>query len=525
MTEIRPVYYLTSQLQPVLPVEHTLLTQDSTEVAAIPARVQPGSVELNGPTKEQIDKVLETLGIAWLSEVQSTSLYDLHRLKMVAGGERAGKSFITALFGTTRTPFGSLFWIVGPDYEQCRREFDYWVDFLGTLGAIRTMRDLSVPKIGKASAVTKTGQLIETKTSDEVMKLAGKAPNGIAMVEAAQQSYEAFLKCVGRLAETRGWLFLSGTFEGSEGWYADKFSEWESPDNPEGGVSFSMPTWSNTLVFPGGREDPEILRMERIYSRVPGWFEERLGATPVPPSNLVFRDFRSSVHVGDGAKFRTNLPVYLAIDPSDGSNPYAVLACQFIPHVREAPHPDPIDYCHVIDELYVTGKITEQIVSMAKEKPWWENVKGGAIDVEAPDEKKRWKKYGNVTLHAEKVQVLSGIRRLKTFLHYKRDPKTGEFTELPHLVIHPRVKSLPFEVRKYKRPETAITKGDQEAKTLRKEPPQGQPDHALKALWYLLIARYGEVKAVPKFNVVYNWRHHVAGQRAANSPGITRGAR
>jgi len=455
-----------------------------------------------GPTVEQVDTMLKQLGIGWLSEMQNGILYSNLRLKLLAGGERAGKSFISALFGATRTMFGSLFWIVGPDYELARPEFDYWCGFLMELGAFRSERDISRPKIGKASAKTKTGQLIETKTADEVMKLAAKAPDGIVMSEAAQQSLESYLKCVGRVAEKRGWLLMSGTFEGSEGWYAERFEEWEQ-DNIEGGRSYSMPTWSNTLIYPGGRNDPEIIRMEQIYGRVPGFFEERLGATPIPPTNLIFREYRSSVHISDLAKFDASKPVYLAVDPSDGSAPYSVLAVQFIPHQRKEIHPDPIDYCNVIDEIYVMGKICEQVIEIAKSRLWWKMVRGGAIDVEAPDEKKRWHKYGGVMLHAEKVQVLSGIRRMKTFLYHKRDERTGNMIEPPHLRISPKVKSLPYEFRKFKR--EPVPKTDPDEMRLKEIPPKNQADHSLKALWYLLIARYGEVKASRKYKPVYSW--------------------
>jgi hypothetical protein len=47
------------------------------------------------------------------------------RRVLVAGGERAGKSFSVAKEVLTRVPFGSLFWILGPDYEQARAEFQY----------------------------------------------------------------------------------------------------------------------------------------------------------------------------------------------------------------------------------------------------------------------------------------------------------------------------------------------------------------------------------------------------------------
>ena len=102
------------------------------------------------------------------------------------------------------------------------------------------------------------------------------------------------LRLSGRLAERRGWLWLSGTFEGSRGWYAERFRAWQT-DNPEEAASFSVPSWANRTLFPGGREDPEIRRLETTYPA--DLFQERFGGVPCPPVSLVFREFEPAAHV------------------------------------------------------------------------------------------------------------------------------------------------------------------------------------------------------------------------------------
>lgn len=461
-----------------------------------------------GPTPDDLAMMLDRIG--WHGHsIQQEILRCQRRKILVAGGERAGKSNISGIFGATRTPYGKLFWIVGDDYETCRPEFNYWVEALIRMGAfLNPKRDISTPKVGQAVAITKTGQIIETKTAMDTRKLASKAPDGILMVEAARHDYDSYLKCVGRVAERRGWIMLSGTFEGSLGWYVDLFNDWSSPNNSEGGIAYSMPSWYNTYIYPGGRDDPEILALERTLSRVPGMFEERCGAVPTPPSGLVFREYSPFHHRRDDVKLNRSLPVYLAIDPSSGTNPYSVLACQFERHVHRneigeiIAVPDAIDYCNVIDEVYVTGMIAEEVIDECKEREWWAYVRGGAIDVEAPDDKKRWKKLGGVQLHSEKVDQLVGIRRLKTFLYMKRDelgrviPDSG-----PHLRISPRVLSLPSEFSKYRRHPIG-----RDELVYKERPDDNQPNHSIKALWYLLVARYGDVKSSYKFDPVNTWR-------------------
>lgn len=445
-------------------------------------------------------------------------MYSNLRLQLLAGGERAGKSFESGLYLASRVPFGELYWIVADNYELARPEFDYTVDFLFKAGAFESERKISKPKVGKATAVTKTGQLIETKTADDVRKLAAVAPDGIIMAEAAQQPYEAYLRCVGRVAQKRGWVLLSGTFEGSLGWYAELFNEWQDPHNPAGGRSYSMPSWSNTVIYPGGRTDPEIKKLEALYARVPGLFDERCGAIPVPPAFLVFREFRHTIHVRPDVKYNPALPVYLAIDPASGTNPYAVLACQFAPDPEQEgrfgeegeddveKHPDPIDFCRVIDEDYSVGEGAEEIIARLKHKPWWPRVAGGAIDVEDPDERRRWQTFGKVALRASKIDQLAGIRRLKSFLHYELDD-TGEsetgfkFQARPHLQVARHVESLPYEFGVFKR-KPAVT----DDRIPREKPPSDQPNHSLKALWYLLYHRYGDVKRAVMLKPVTKWQ-------------------
>lgn len=418
----------------------------------------------------------------------------------MAGGERAGKSYTSALYLITRIPYGRLFWLVGPDYEQATAEFDYAVELLDRLGAFTSKTDISRPRQGKCTARTKDGRLIETKSADEVMKIAGKAPDGIVMCEAAQHSYESFLKCQGRVSEKRGWLFCCGTFEGSENWYAEYFAEWVMP-NADGGVAFSLASWDNTFVYPGGRNDPEILSLERAYRRVEGLFDERVAAVPIPPVGLVFREVRKSVHVSDSVRFNKELPVYLAVDPSDGAAPYAVGAYQFFPCKCKLPHTeDRIEQGWCIDEVYEHGKSAEEVIAICQSKPWWKNVRGGAIDVEALDEKKRWLAIGRVNLKAEKIAQLHGIRREKSFLHYERD-SAGQIVTPPHIMFAPNCTNIMFEYTKYKRKDP--TDPDFIPKDV---PPSNQPNHHIKALWYLLVARYGYVKGKKKPKVANSWR-------------------
>lgn len=418
------------------------------------------------------------------------------RVKQVTGGERAGKSVYTTAELLTRAPWGKLFWIVAEDYEGCHREFEYAVDGFNKLGALER-KGVSMPNRQQWRMNLKSGQLIETKSGQDVSKLRSDAPDGILIVEAGTCSQALFLKSFGRLSETHGWLVISGTFESSYGWYAELFNEMQKPNDTYRGRSFSLPTWTNLTVFPGGREHPEIQRLWRIYRRVPGMFEERVAGIPAKPATLVFREFREYVHVSDQAIYRPGVPVYLAVDPSDGGHPYACLAVQFA--MDSDPDPDdPIDFCNVIDEIWETGVIDEQVIDEAMSREWWQDVAGGAIDVNAPDSRRRWATRARRPLVADKIEQLAGIRRLHTFLHYVENDEPGgaQFTTPPHLQVHPQCEGLIHEFNHYKRKDRLINESDLPPEV----PSANQPNDAIKALWYLLVARYGYVKSkgVPK---------------------------
>jgi len=431
---------------------------------------------------------------------------DDHRLRIVAGGERAGKSYVTAIDLVTRLPWGMEFWLIGPDYYLPRAEFEYVEDFLQRLGAIRSRTDVKKPKEGSWSLKTKSGQTVITRTSADVRKLASRPVDGIALCEAGQQSYDTLLKALGRVSEPRGWILASGTFESSFDWYANTFREWTDEirqgGDPEG-RAYSLPTWGNTFIFPGGREDPEMQRLERLYAGVPGYFEEKCGAIPAPPLGVIFREFSHRKHVGNSARYDPRLGVYLGIDPAHGGpSAYAIVACQFVP----SPYPcevDPKDVCRVIDIIYVPGGDFDSVAPLVRSRVWFPNVLGGAIDVEAPDERKRWRRYLGVHLAAKKVLILEGERRLHTFLHEEPGPPTPQVGDVTlghasvpasHLLFAPEISESPLrEFMQYRSPLQSPEEMEGRPSTTVKA--RRGPEHMLKALWYLLYARYGPVSA------------------------------
>ena len=223
------------------------------------------------------------------TEEQLRILNSGKRFILVAGGEQAGKSMVASKFLLQRflhDESPGLYWLVAADYERTRAEFEYLTQDFAKLGILADV----TKRVDPGRIVLSDGTRIETKSAKDPRTLAMRAPNGIVGCEASQLDLETFFRLRGRCAPKKGWLFLGGTFESSLGWYPQTYTAWESGVNDE--QSFSLPSYSNFHLYPGGREDPEIKRLEAFSSD--DFFMERIEGKPVPPRGLVFHEFRSS---------------------------------------------------------------------------------------------------------------------------------------------------------------------------------------------------------------------------------------
>ena len=243
------------------------------------------------------------------TELQNKILDSNKRFILVAGGEQAGKSMVASKFllqKFMRDESPGLYWLVAADYERTRAEFEYLSEDFAKLGVLAEVSK----RVDPGRIVLSDGTRIETKSAKDPRTLAMRAPNGIVGCEASQLDLETFYRLRGRCAPKGGWLFLGGTFESSLGWYPQTYTAWESGVGDE--QSFSLPSYSNFHLYPGGRNDPEIRRLEAVASD--DFFMERIEGKPVPPRGLVFNEFRASIHASE-VDYIPGEPVHIWIDP------------------------------------------------------------------------------------------------------------------------------------------------------------------------------------------------------------------
>jgi len=423
--------------------------------------------------------------------------WDGHRFQLIAGGEQAGKSLYSArgegAFRIFSGGFGQEYWLVAADYERCTPEFNYLTEVFDSLGLVKfasknTERGkilIGLPSMSDAECTK-----VIPKSANDPRKIAMTAPAGQIGCEFSQVDFNTFRRCRGRAGASKGWMILAGTFEGSLGWYPEYFKKWQI-ENAESGMSFSLPTWTNSHLYPGGRNDPEILAMEAEFPEA--WFKERFAGVPCPPAGAVFgHDFSNDVHVNDDlASYDPDYPVYIAVDP--GFSHANVVEFVQLHHGK----------VFLIDELYNKGLHTsgEQGVIGAFNQMttddgvrYAEFITNGTIDIagtanrpEGPPVAQIWLEETGILLNSNKIGIDDGINQLKTYLN------VNPISKEPKLYVNSKCKGFISECGGCPNPHS----GKAEVYSYRMNNEQiitgliHLHDDAVKAVWYFLVDHFG----------------------------------
>ena len=455
---------------------------------------------------EQLHPLYKTVGFnPWPAQVPP--LRSAARFMQVRGGEQAGKSLLASKHFLRKFPEDLarfpdeelLYWLVAEDYERTRREFEYsaadLISIFG-LGHVEVTKRVDPGRIEVTVGERekqKTILRVETKSGKDPKTLAAFAPHGIIICEASQVSYETFLKCRARLGPKRGWLFMSGTLEGSRGWYPQVGRAWEL--GMEDCAAFKVPSTENRTLYPGGALDPEIIKLKEATSDE--FFLERIMGDLVPPRGLVFPEFNVALHVRSDIEYVEGAPVYIWEDPGYGSmSAYAVEVAQAIGgQVR------------VFDEIYEQGKITKEVIELCRSgmyldgrpRTWWKSPKFLVSDPHYKDAHHAmtsvgeiWQKEAGLYAAGTRVKILPGIERLKSFL------KIDSGSLKPRIVFSDRCRGIISEFGAMPNPITgqshAYTWKIDKDGNVYGEVPEDAANHGIKAVIYGLIEKYGHAR-------------------------------
>ena len=316
----------------------------------------------------------------------------------LSGGQRSGKSFTQSAIAAGRMIVpGGKYWLIGPDYFHTHEEFLNLEKIFAKVGALSGKSNK--PDKGAWSMRLSGGISVKTRSSHDEDTIASESIDGILMCEIGMQTLEAWEQAVSRILDKRGWIIMSGTIERASEWYITLLDRWQGP-NSENGISFYMPTWTNTFTFPSIEEDlPPYYWIDsdkEIVDELDGWpvtdplnadeesrdkptlilnsglqvprdilhedkFMMRYGAKPLRPSGLVISNFRHHIHVRKLAQEyysdMTPAPIVLAIDP--GTTCYAIVFCQIVSPTQ----------VHVLSEIYEHDVIFDDVYEKFTEHP------------------------------------------------------------------------------------------------------------------------------------------------------------
>lgn len=271
---------------------------------------------------------------------------DLHqnptRFKVVRCGRRWGKTMFggheMAVKPLVPSPFlkrrgiiaPSMGWVVGPNYTDTEKEFRIIYDDLRKLGLDRSsIRFVNNAASGDMHLKLENGAEIVGKSAQHPEKLVGEGLDWVMMVEAGRhhrRTWSEYLRPA--LSDKRGIAVFSGVPEGPtstsllyhmyERGQSDRFPSWQS---------WKRPSWTNDIVFPMGRQDPEILEAEADLTV--DEFNRQYGAEFADKSGVVMKEFDDDIHLGD-FNYDPSWATYMAVDYGF-TNPFVVLFIQVGP--------------------------------------------------------------------------------------------------------------------------------------------------------------------------------------------------
>lgn len=254
-------------------------------------------------------------------EGQKQIHYDPTRHRVLSNGRRWGKTLLggkeseTMAFVKNFLNLPMQGWIIGPEYNDCEKEFRVVYDTFKKLGVDQvSTKFLNNVESGSMRIHTSWGFDLQCRSAKHPDSLVGDGLDFVLCVEAGRHHRRMFTEYVRpALSDKRGWSMMSGVPElASETsllyWayqqgQASHRTQWKS---------WRMPSWTNRVVFPGGRMDPEILDAEDDLTE--DEFRRQYGGEFVERIGRVMKEWDDEIHLVEGLDYNPTMPLYVALD-------------------------------------------------------------------------------------------------------------------------------------------------------------------------------------------------------------------
>jgi hypothetical protein len=396
---------------------------------------------------------------------------------MACCGRRYGKSTMAArdmepqLFLPNKN-----FWIVGPTYDQGEKEFRViWNDLMVklSLGRDKRIKKAYNKKQGVMFIQLPWNTRLEVRSADHPENLVGESLDGVIMSEAAKHRHDTWERFIRpALSDKRGFATFCTTPEG-QNWFYDLWTLGTLPTYPDY-ASWRLPSWENTVVFPGGRQDPEILSMERSTSKE--WFEQEIAAEFTSFVGKIYTEFDLLKHVIE-YEYNPNWRNYLFIDWGF-VNPLCILDVQV----------SPFDDVYIWRETYASGKRLEEVLEDYKnyEQPQGHHIVCSYADAEDPEAVLTVNKLlaACVALPEAKENWRQGVEVVKRFLRLYDTGTMDQYNEpfkVPKLYVSRNCPNVIREFQNYR------MRSQPSSGTDPREGPYKKDDHAMDAIRYGLM--------------------------------------
>jgi hypothetical protein len=253
---------------------------------------------------------------------QLTIHNDRSRFKVVSNGRRWGKTYLGAkevepcAFVESRAITGGpqLGWIVGPQYTDTEKEYRIVYDQFRKLGIDKdAIKFVNNPDNGALHMKTDWGFELVGKSAKHPETLVGEGLDFVLMVEAGRHRRRTWGQYIRpALSDKRGWALFTGVPEGKSE-HSLLYALWQRGQSTRfpSWASWRMPSWTNTIIFPGGRQDSEILEAESDLTD--DEFRRQYGAEFVEHAGAVMSEWDDELHLRD-LEYNPDWPLYGAVD-------------------------------------------------------------------------------------------------------------------------------------------------------------------------------------------------------------------
>lgn len=444
------------------------------------------------------------------------------RFRVPCCGRRFGKSMMGArdeeprlLLPDRRT------WCVGPTYDLAEKEFRViWNDMIIGLkfASDKRIRRAYNKRSGEMYIEFPWQTRIECRSADHPENLVGERLDHVIMSEAAKHKKDTWERYIQpALADRRGSATFPSTPEGFN-WFYDLWQQGQDPSF-EDTESWQFPSWDNPIVYPDGRSDSEILRLERVSTKE--WFEQEIAASFTAFVGKIFGDFAEVTHV-KAHEFNPEWRNYIAFDWGY-TNPLAAIEFQVSPQ----------DEIFVWREHYKPYLTLEEHLNILKTRENPEGYRldlcfGDSADPEAaiyvsqhfapciamPEAKNNWREGIDLINVFLKIREPSDFADL-TDMTSELDLSFADSLRRPGLFIDHSCKNTIREMNGYRTPQSRTLVNPREAA-------QKYDDHALDALRYGLMHVFKLGCGASSLTDIYDPRGMVWGSdRVTTASGFT----